>query len=603
MSVHANNSSADVAGSSQFQDPLVETLLQENRQLQQSLVAERKRNELFQSIFNCLPDALMIADCNRAIQMTNPGVSKLFGYGHYELAGQKAAILYEKQSEFEAQGHARFNLSAEEQLAPYSVNYRRKNGEVFIGETIGTPLRNSNGEVLGFLGAIRDVTVRENANDAISKNERLLRLITDAVPSLIAYVDSDRVLRFINATGESWYAEPKEKLIGRDIADVIGHKAISAVGPWIDKTLAGIKVSERLEVTYPDGETRTVELAYVPDIGTDGHVFGFFALVVDVTDRCEIEKKLRAANNRLEDAINAIPDGFAYYDSEDRLQIFNSQYLSIYAECSDVIRIGKTFEEILRSGIQRGQYSESIGREEDFIAERLDAHRNPSKPTIQRLTDGRWVRIEERRTRDGGVVGVRVDITDAKLRETELERLSNTDHLTQLPNRRSFLLQLREKHESNAIEPGTLALMLIDVDRFKHINDTYGHAMGDEVLKQVATLISNELRGQDRVCRYGGEEFAVFLPDTDIEGAHATAERIRAAVDRQTFSYNRNFIRSSISVGVTHSDHRDRRYEDALARADEALYLAKGSGRNAVVVKPLPSPFAADDAHVTPIVD
>ena len=129
MSVHANKASAILSGSTQFQDPLVETLLKENQRLQQSLDTERKRNELFQSVFNCLPDALMIADSNRAIQMTNPGVAKLFGYGHYELAGEKTAILYESQGEFEAQGRARFNLTAEEQLVPYRVNYRRKNGE------------------------------------------------------------------------------------------------------------------------------------------------------------------------------------------------------------------------------------------------------------------------------------------------------------------------------------------------------------------------------------------------------------------------------------------------------------------------------------------
>ncbi|MGI9424293.1 MAG: diguanylate cyclase [Hyphomicrobiaceae bacterium] len=571
--------------------------------MQQSLAAERKRNELFQSVFNCLPDALMIANSQRAIQMTNPGVGKMFDYGHDELAGKKTAVLYESQAEFEAQGRARFNLTAEEQLAPYRVKYRRKNGEVFIGETIGTPLRSPAGEVLGFLGAIRDVTDRENANEAISNNERLLRLITDAVPSLIAYVDSNRILRFINATGERWYAEPKDDLIGRNVEDVVGGRAAHVVSPWIDRALAGIKVRERLEVSYRDGKTRTVELAYMPDIGTDGHVYGFVALVVDLTERCEIEKELRAAKNRLEDAINAIPDGFAYYDSEDRLQIFNSQYQAIYAESADIILAGKTFEDILRTGVRCGQYAEAIGREEEWITERLDAHQNPSQPIIQQLNDGRWVRIEERKTRDGGIVGVRVDITEAKLREAELERLSNTDHLTQLPNRRSFLQHLRNTHENNLVEAGTLSLLLIDVDRFKHINDTHGHAMGDEVLKQVASLIALELRGQDRVCRYGGEEFAVMLPDTNIEGARASAERIRTAVDTQTFCYNRTYIRSSVSIGVTLSDHRDRRYEDALARADEALYMAKGAGRNTVIVKPFPSTTEVFDPIGAPFID
>ena len=129
-----------------------------------------------------------------------------------------------------------------------------------------------------------------------------------------------------------------------------------------------------------------------------------------------------------------------------------------------------------------------------------------------------------------------------------------------------------------------MAVLLIDIDRFKSINDTYGHAAGDEILREVSILIAQELRGQDRACRYGGEEFAVLLPDTSLGGAYSTAERIREIIEEREFAWDDTVIRTTISVGVAQIDERDARYEDGLCRADEALYEAKNSGRNRVRV-------------------
>ena len=200
------------------------------------------------------------------------------------------------------------------------------------------------------------------------------------------------------------------------------------------------------------------------------------------------------------------------------------------------------------------------------------------------LEDGRWVKVEERRTCDGGIVGVRIDITQLRQREAELRRLSSTDHLTGLENRRGFLAQMEDLQASAQRNRRLLAVLLIDIDRFKSINDTYGHAAGDEILREVSILIAQELRGQDRACRYGGEEFAVLLPDTSLGGAYSTAERIREIIEEREFAWDDTVIRTTTSVGVAQIDERDARYEDGLCRADEALYEAKNSGRNRVRV-------------------
>ncbi|MEM7296607.1 MAG: PAS domain S-box protein, partial [Pseudomonadota bacterium] len=490
------------------QDRLVRSLLKENERLQSELNAQRRNVELFMSVFNCLPDGLAIADRERVMRLTNPGLSTLFGCRTEELIGQKTSMLYENLEEFKAQGKARFNLTAQEQLAPYQVRYRRKNGEVFTGETIGTPLRDSRGNLLGYLGAIRDVTQREQSHKEVAANESLLNLIANSLPELVNYVCADRTLRFVNQTAETWYNKSRQELIGQRFEDALGPEGTRTVEPWIKKALKGEKVRKRAEVPYPDGVTRHVEISYVPDIDDEGQVHGFVALVIDYSARKKIEEELKASETRLTDAISAMPDGFAYFDKDDRLQVFNEQYRALYAKSAHLMEKGTTFEEIIRGGVACGQYFEAIDREEAWIERRLEAHRNPQEPLEQRLDDGRWLRIEERKTKDGGTVGIRVDITEAKRREHELERLSVTDALTGLANRRAFMDRLAQEHERICRYGGVMSVLLIDVDHFKSINDTFGHLTGDVVLKELAAILSEELRYPDVVCRYGGEEFA-----------------------------------------------------------------------------------------------
>lgn len=571
---------------SPHQDPLVASLLQENERLQAQLNAQNRNVELFHSIFRSLPDGLAIADQDRVIQTANPGLTELFGYTLDEMVGRKTAMLYESEEEFKIQGRARFNLTAQEQLAPYQVRYRKKDGSIFIGETIGTPLRDSRGLLLGYLGAIRDVTEREQTHLKLTANESLLNLITNSVPELVNYVCEDHTLRFVNATTEAWYCRPREHLIGQRFEDVLGPEASKTVQPWVDAALKGVKVKKRAQITYPDGVPRAVDVSYVPDINQFGRVVGFVALVVDVSHQQKIEQKLKASETRLTDAISAIPDGFAYYDSDDRLQVFNEQYRSIYAKSAEAIVRGNTFEDVLRAGIENGQYEQAFGREEEWITQRLEAHQNPGDPIEQCLDDGRWLRIEERKTRDGGTVGIRVDITEAKRREIELERLSVTDALTALSNRRAFLDRIAQEHERICRYGGVMSVLLIDVDHFKRINDTHGHLTGDIVLKELAAVLGHELRDPDVVCRYGGEEFAAFLPETSVGGGFSTAERVREAVESREFCSGNPVVDVTVSIGVTQCDHRDRRYENALIRADKALYEAKHSGRNRVMISP-----------------
>ncbi len=307
-------------------------------------------------------------------------------------------------------------------------------------------------------------------------------------------------------------------------------------------------------------------------------------IVIDEMELLRLAEAERLAQTRLVDAVDALPDGFVLYDRDDRLVLCNERYREIYADSADLLVAGAAFEDVIRVGVARGQYPDAIGREADWIRERLDHHRNPSDPIEQRLLNGRWLRIEERKTRDGGLVGFRIDITELKRRAFELERLASTDHLTGALNRRRFL-ELAEAEVRRAQRyQRSVAVCLLDVDQFKSVNDTHGHAVGDLVLQALIERSHEMMREQDMICRYGGEEFAILLPETGLAGARQAMERLRQALADLKIPTGKAEIGTTVSVGVAISQSADESLDTMLARADKALYQAKITGRNRVVV-------------------
>jgi len=166
----------------------------------------------------------------------------------------------------------------------------------------------------------------------------------------------------------------------------------------------------------------------------------------------------------------------------------------------------------------------------------------------------------------------------------QLRRISLTDGLTQVDNRRSLEERLHEmwQHSVRLLDP--IALIICDIDKFKSVNDNYGHQAGDAVLKEFAQLLKAEAREIDRVGRYGGEEFLLILSGTVLDAAVTFAERLREKVEGHTFSYAGGTLRRTMSCGVAASPHPRVKDQEALLRAaDDALYVAKETGRNRVV--------------------
>jgi two-component system cell cycle response regulator len=160
-----------------------------------------------------------------------------------------------------------------------------------------------------------------------------------------------------------------------------------------------------------------------------------------------------------------------------------------------------------------------------------------------------------------------------------------TDALTGLHNRRYMESHLATLAEQAATRGKPLALMILDIDYFKSINDNYGHDAGDDVLREFAVRVRKSIRGIDLACRYGGEEFVIVMPETDLHVAGMVAERLRRSIAGEPFAIHKGTkrIEVTISIGLTTLEQKGEAVADVLKRADTALYRAKHDGRNRVV--------------------
>lgn len=293
-------------------------------------------------------------------------------------------------------------------------------------------------------------------------------------------------------------------------------------------------------------------------------------------------------------AINeASPDGILVVDENGVIISHNHQFVDIWRIPKSYLRgrgqgtaIGADDTPILSSVIKR------VKDPQTFLARVRELYANPqlSDHCEIELLDGRTLERHSTvlRSEDGRYLG-RVwffrDVTSQKQTEAMLKELTHLDPLTGVANRRYFFERAGQEFARTKRRTTPLSIAELDIDFFKQINDKHGHAVGDEVLKSLCTRCQRLLRAVDVFARIGGEEFAVLLPDTNLDGATDQAERLRQAISGRKFSLTGGEVHCTISIGVATLRSTDTCIEDCLLRADGALYRAKQTGRNRVEIE------------------
>jgi len=291
----------------------------------------------------------------------------------------------------------------------------------------------------------------------------------------------------------------------------------------------------------------------------------------------------RGEMSQMHTALDEIGIGIVLLDTNLKVQFINRAFRAIWHLPGAKSKSKPTFTALMRDAQQARSFAIPKEGFDTFIADRLlQINQTTPVPIDLKLTDGGVFHLHCTIMSTGWRMITCSDATDVAKRAEEMEQLATVDSMTGITNRRHFLHQAEAEWRRYQRYHRPLSLMIIDIDKFKTINEKHGHAAGDQVLLNVAGICRDDLRTSDIVGRIGGEEFAMLLPETNIERAGVVAERLRRHIAASSCKVGNVEIPVTVSVGVAAASASMSGFDALMKLADQALYSAKIKGRNRI---------------------
>lgn len=476
---------------------------------------------------------------------------------------------------------------------------RFKDGRVF--ERLSRPLLRG-GKLQGRVWSFRDVTERQRIVNALAASEAELRALFASMQDVALVIDREGVYRKIAPTNPSLLVRPPEELLGKNLADIFPADHAREFRGVVRRVLDTSQTA-RIEYELKIGGQPVWFQATVTPLDADNTLW----VAHDITRRKQMEEALRTAEANYRSIFEYATVGIYQSTPQGKFLRVNPMLARIFDYDSP--------EDFINSveNLETDYYVNPADRREfqRLLLEQGEAHGMTSR---NKRKDGAliWTQESARAVKDasGAILYYEGFVTDITLRrqaEEELRRakeaietanlelgqslereklLACTDGLTGLYNHRHFF-ELAAREFQAALRHGRpLTFLMFDMDRFKTINDTLGHAAGDRLLAQVAQVVVAQVRASDVTARYGGDEFIVMLPHADAQQALPVAERIRAAVAGIRLQSDKPLTAITLSMGVAElrRDPPEESVGRVIQRADEALYAAKEGGRNRTVI-------------------
>lgn len=436
---------------------------------------------------------------------------------------------------------------------------------------------------------VRELILRQDVSTRLREAEHDVRTILNNMPSMIGYWDAQLHNRFANQAYVEWFGVQPDTMRGMHISDLLGPELYAANLPFLQRALEGEVQEFERTITDIRGVPRHTIASYLPDTDADtdtdtggGTVRGIYVQVTDITERKRMEEELFDEKERARLTLQSIGDAVVCSDAQGRVTYLNpvaerltgwQAFDAAGHNVDEVVSLrsadnGDVLASPLRAAIEQAAVVDVVG---GVVVHRRSGQRFRVEETASPITD--------RHGTVTGAVAVLRDVTEAAAMAERMAHLAQYDALTDLPNR--VLLQDRAQLAiSQARRDGkSLAVMYLDLDGFKAVNDSLGHDVGDQLLVQFAQRLQAAVRASDTVCRQGGDEFVVLLPGLDgAEAACRVARKILASCDER-FVLAGEMQHVGLSGGIAlYPQHGDT--FDALSRhADSAMYAAKRGGR------------------------
>ena len=468
-------------------------------------------------------------------------------------------------------------------LANHTLLIARDGKEYQIADS-AAPIRNREGQLLGVVLVFRDVTEEYALRESLENEKALLKTLIDAIPDLMVYKDINGHYLGCNRAFERIIDQSEQALIGKSTIDFFSHP-IAETFISVDAEVCQTERSVRIEswLPYPDGRKLLFDTVKSPFYSRNGKLQGLVAISRDITESKRIAAQLAENEAQLRALGNNLPNGYIYQYFHD--QSGQSGFVFISAGVEKIHGVSPEAvikqPDLLLGQIDRSVLDSYKAAEIRSLEQMVDV----SMELLMNRPDGqkRWIQFCSRPRYSGESIvwdGVALDITEKKQTEEQLWQQANFDQLTGLPNRPMFYHRLEQEIKSTNRQSARFALIFIDLDRFKEVNDSLGHDHGDELLKLASQRLLKCVRNVDTVSRLGGDEFTIIINDIkNVDSVEIITDKILATLS-EPFLLNNEQVFVSASVGITIYPDDANDSAQLIRNADQAMYAAKDRGRN-----------------------
>jgi len=549
------------------------TDITEQRTAEQALA---EKELWLRSTFVALGEAVFVLTPDARILDANPAARAMFQMTEEELEGAPVSVLHTGRDSFrEFERRVLAGLEADGQ-AHFEYVMRRKDGSEFPTENSVSRILGDDGAELGTVSVVRDISNRKEAEQRIRRSEEKFRRIFETIEDGYIVTDMDGIVRMVNPATCALLGYAESELVGRSMGGLYADDSERARFV-LALEATGKARGHQLTARRRDGSQVIVEASAHLVYDETGRPVAKEGTFRDITQRIEADRQLREREKQYRALFENNHAVMLLMDPRTgRIVDANPAAVQFYGHPAETLRTMALSD--INAQDETAIFKEMVDSRREKRTYFIHRHRLASGEERDVEVYSGPIMVQGNQL----IYSVVHDITERVRLEREMKRLATTDALTGADNRHEFFRRAEQEMRRARRYGHALSVIMLDIDYFKSINDTHGHQTGDAVLKALAALVRASLRDTDIFGRLGGEEFAMILPETDLENGRRVARRLREDLAGLTVRLRDKAVNFTVSIGVTGLKGKDRVVEDAINRADEALYRAKRMGRNRV---------------------
>ena len=547
-------------------------------------------------------DAVIATDNEMRITQWNRAAEILFGWKESEALGKVLDTLCRTE----------FNNITRAEIQDYLKKFKFWNGEILQYHRNGTRvvinasislLEDASGKPSGEVTISHNITERKEAEKKLRESEKRYRKLVENSPAV--------VYTFSNKRGGIYYSPVVEKVLGYPLLYLYEHPFLWNESihpddvPIVRNAIAKSKNNISFDIEYRVRDARG-NWHWLHDLSIGCRTIGdevfIEGMATDITERKQIERELQESHIQLEATLNALPDLMFEVDRNGRVHNFHqphfggmqfpheafigrSAFESMPPRAAQAVRLA--LMEAEENGSSFGStYSLDMHGETIWFEISVSAKGDPSAPDARFIILARDITERKKNEEELNLANqvLQSHVAEIEILHKQLREQAIRDPLTGLFNRR-YLEETLDREIARALrENKPVGFIILDIDLFKNVNDKYGHKMGDLVLKSMGELLIQNLRTGDIPCRYGGEEFTILMPGATLSSTVDRATHLQKLINSQVTIFDEDRVSITVSMGIAAYPMHGHSGEDVLIRADRALYRAKETGRNRIIV-------------------